>query len=82
MAAISALEVDQYTARDKFLGALPSLKRVRVCCTHPPYSPCDCYMKPESVKDVIRESAGIEDLEIDILIVHSKETKVRMKRWH
>ena len=55
MAAISALEVDECTARDTFLGALPNLKRVRMCQTHPPYSPCDCYTKPEDIKGVIRK---------------------------
>jgi hypothetical protein len=82
MAAISALEIDGYTARDTFLGALPNLKRVRMLCTHPPYSPCDRYIKPEYIKGVIRKSAGIENLEIDILIVHLKDYKVRSKRMH
>jgi hypothetical protein len=30
-------------------------------------------MKPEYIKGVIREPAGNEDLEIDILIVHLKD---------
>jgi hypothetical protein len=82
MAAISALGVDEYTARDTFLGALRNLKRVRMYYTHPPYSSCDCYMKPEYTKGVIRKSAGTEDLEIDILIVHLKDYKARSKRMH
>jgi hypothetical protein len=82
MAAISALEIDVYTVRDTFLGVLPNLKRVRLLCTHPPHNPCDCYIKPEYTKGVIRKSAGIEDLEIDILIVHLKNDKVRSQRMH
>ena len=39
-------------------------------------------MKPQDITGVIRKLAGTENLEIDILIVYTKDLKLRMKQRH